>query len=88
MFNTELIKPRGPWRTAEQVKIATLWLVQSAAVHEACGDWSVVGESSADGARPARVTDTDQAVTGVPERGGIDPVSPHCSMSYSAGIIL
>jgi len=24
LFKTELIKPRGPWRTAEQVEIATL----------------------------------------------------------------
>ena len=24
LFKTELIKPRGPWRSAEQVEIATL----------------------------------------------------------------
>jgi putative transposase len=24
LFKTELIEPRGPWRTAEQVEIATL----------------------------------------------------------------
>ena len=24
LFKTELVKPRGPWRTAEQVEIATL----------------------------------------------------------------
>jgi putative transposase len=24
LYKTELIKPRGPWRTAEQVEIATL----------------------------------------------------------------
>ena len=28
LFKTELIKPRGPWRTPEQVEIATLEYVQ------------------------------------------------------------
>jgi hypothetical protein len=40
-FKTELIKPRGPWRTVEQVEIATLeyvdWFNHSR-LYEACGD--------------------------------------------------
>jgi putative transposase len=41
LFKTELIKPRGPWRTAEQVELATLeyvdWFNQRR-LYEACGD--------------------------------------------------
>ena len=36
LFKTELIKPRGPWRTADQAEIATLghldWFNTSAAL--------------------------------------------------------
>ena len=41
LFKTELIKPRGPWRTAEQVEIATLDYVDwfnHRRLYEACGD--------------------------------------------------
>jgi putative transposase len=41
LFKTELIKPRGPWRTAEQVEIATLEYVdwyKHRRLYEACGD--------------------------------------------------
>jgi putative transposase len=41
LFKTELIKPRGPWRTAEQVEIATLEYVDwynHRRLSEACGD--------------------------------------------------
>jgi putative transposase len=41
LFKTELIKPRGPWRTAEQVEIATLDYVDwfnNRRLFEACGD--------------------------------------------------
>jgi putative transposase len=41
LFKTELIKPRGPWRTAEQVEIATLHYVDwfnRQRLFEACGD--------------------------------------------------
>lgn len=41
LFKTELIKPRGPWRTAEQVEIATLEYVDwfnHRRHYEACGD--------------------------------------------------
>jgi putative transposase len=41
LYKTELIKPRGPWRTAEQVEIATLHYVDWFNRHrlfEACGD--------------------------------------------------
>jgi putative transposase len=41
LFKTELIKPRGPWRTAEQVELATLdWAdwYNHRRLFEACGD--------------------------------------------------
>lgn len=41
LYKTELIKPRGPWRTAEQVEIATLEYVDwfnHRRLYEACGD--------------------------------------------------
>ena len=41
LFKTELIKPRGPWRTAEQVEIATLEYVDwfnHRRLYETCGD--------------------------------------------------
>lgn len=41
LFKTELIKPRGPWRTVEQVEIATLEYVDwfnHRRLYEACGD--------------------------------------------------
>ena len=41
LYKTELIKPRGPWRTAQQVEIATLdyldWF-NHRRLYEACGD--------------------------------------------------
>lgn len=41
LFKTELIKPRGPWRTAEQVELATLEYVDwfnHQRLYEASGD--------------------------------------------------
>ena len=41
LYKTELIKPRGPWRTTEQVEIATLDYVDwfnNRRLYEACGD--------------------------------------------------
>ena len=41
LYKTELIKPRGPWRTADQVEIATLEYVDwfnHRRLYEACGD--------------------------------------------------
>ena len=41
LFKTELIKPHGPWRTAEQVELATLEYVDwfnHQRLYEACGD--------------------------------------------------
>ena len=41
LFKTELFKPRGPWRTAEQVEIALLeWVdwYNHRRLHEHCGD--------------------------------------------------
>jgi putative transposase len=41
LFKTELIKPRGPWRTAGQIEIATLDYVDwfnHRRLYEACGD--------------------------------------------------
>jgi len=41
LYKTELIKPRGPWSTCEQVEIATLhyvgWLNHQR-LYEGCGD--------------------------------------------------
>ena len=41
LFKTELIKPRGPWRTVEQVEIATLEYIDwfnHRRLYQACGD--------------------------------------------------
>jgi len=41
LFKTELIKPRGPWRTVEQVEISTLEYVDwfnHRRLHQTCGD--------------------------------------------------
>jgi putative transposase len=41
LYKTELIRPRGPWRTAEQVEIATLHYIDwfnRQRLFEACGD--------------------------------------------------
>jgi putative transposase len=41
LFKTELIKPRSPWRTTEQVELATLEYVDwfnHRRLYEACGD--------------------------------------------------
>ena len=41
LYKTELIKPRGPWRTAEQVEAATLHYIDwfnRQRLFEACGD--------------------------------------------------
>ena len=41
LFKTELIKPRWPWRTVEQVEIATLDYVdwfKHRRLYEVCGD--------------------------------------------------
>jgi putative transposase len=41
LFNTELIKPRGPWRSVEQVEIATLEYVDwfnHRRLFQACSD--------------------------------------------------
>ena len=41
LFKTELIKPHGPWRTPEQVELATLGYVDwfnRRRLFEACGD--------------------------------------------------
>jgi putative transposase len=41
LYKTELIKPGGPWRTADQVELATLGYVawfNHRRLYEACGD--------------------------------------------------
>lgn len=45
LCNTELIKPQGPWRTLDQVEIATLeWVdwFNNRRIHEHCGDMAPV----------------------------------------------
>jgi hypothetical protein len=44
LFKTELIEPRGPWRSVEQVEIATLEYV----------DWFNTGACTVPGGHPAR----------------------------------
>jgi Integrase core domain len=41
LYKTELIRPRGPWKTIEQVELATLeWVdwYNHARLHSACGN--------------------------------------------------
>ena len=50
LFKTELIKPRGPWRTAEQVEIATLEYVDwfnHRRLYDACGNIPPAGLETA-----------------------------------------
>jgi putative transposase len=66
LFKTELIKPRGPWRTAEQVEIATLewvdWFNHSRLL-EACGDIPPVELEQAHYRQHAALTEAGQPTT-------------------------
>ena len=60
LFKTELVKPAGPWRTAEQLEIATLEYVDwfnHRRLYEACGDIPPAQLEEAFYAQQARLTE-------------------------------
>ena len=66
LFKTELIKPRGPWRTAEQVEIATLEYVDwfnHRRLYEACGDIPPAELENAYYRQNAALTEAGQTTT-------------------------
>ena len=66
LFKTELIKPRGPWRTAEQVEIATLEYVDwfnHRRLYEACGDIPPAELETAYYRQNAALTEAGQTTT-------------------------
>jgi putative transposase len=66
LFKTELIKPRGPWRTAEQVEIATLEYVDwfnHRRLYEACGDIPPTELEAAYYRQNAALTEAGQTTT-------------------------
>ena len=63
LFKTELIKPRGPWHTAEQVEFATLEYVDRfnhQRLYEACGDIPPAELETACYRQNAALTEADQ----------------------------
>jgi hypothetical protein len=69
LFKTELIKPRGPWRTAEQVEIATLEYV----------DWFNTGAYAVAAFHRTRVQQLvfqETLLPGLPPAGQPDPSLP------------
>ena len=66
LFKTELIKPRGPWRTAEQVELATLEYVDwfsHPRLYEACGDVPPAELEAAYNSQNAALTKAGQTTT-------------------------
>jgi putative transposase len=66
LFKTELIKPAGPWRTAEQLEIATLEYVDwfnHRRLYEACGDIPPAELEEAFYAQQARLTEAVLSTT-------------------------
>jgi putative transposase len=66
LFKTELIKPRGPWRTAEQVEVATLEYVDwfnHRRLYEACGDIPPAELEAAYYRQHAALTEAGQTTT-------------------------
>ena len=66
LFKTELIKPRGPWRTAEQVELATLEYVDwfnHRRLYEACGDIPPAELEAAYYSQNAVLTEAGQTTT-------------------------
>jgi putative transposase len=66
LFKTELIKPRGPWRTAEQVELATLEYVDwfnHRRLDEACGDIPPAELEAAYYSQNAVLTEAGQTTT-------------------------
>jgi putative transposase len=66
LFKTELIKPAGPWRTAEQVEIATLEYVDwfnHRRLYQACGDIPPAELETAYYRQNAALTEAGQTTT-------------------------
>ena len=66
LFQTELIKPRGPWHTAEQVELATLEYVDwfnHRRLYEACGDIPPAELENAYYRQSAALTEAGQTTT-------------------------
>jgi putative transposase len=66
LFKTELIKAAGPWRTAEQVEIATLEYVgwfNHQRLYEACGDIPPAELENAYYRQNAALTEAGQTTT-------------------------
>ena len=66
LFKTELIKPRGPWRTAEQVELATMEYVgwfKHRRLYEACGDVPPAELEAAYYSQNAVLTEAGQTTT-------------------------
>jgi putative transposase len=66
LFKTELVKPRGPWRTAEQVELATLEYVDwfnHRRLYEACGDITPAELEAAYYRQNADLTEAGQTTT-------------------------
>ncbi len=66
LFKTELIKPRGPWRTAGQVELATLEYVDwfnHRRLYEACGDIPPAELEAAYYSQNAVLTEAGQTTT-------------------------
>ena len=64
LFKTELIKPRRPWRTVDQLEIATLeWVdwFNHRRLFEACGDISPVELERAHYRQAAGLTQAGQS---------------------------
>jgi putative transposase len=66
LFKTEQIKPRGPWRTAEQVELATLEYVDwfnHRRLYGACGDIPPAELDAAYYRQNAALTEAGQTTT-------------------------
>jgi putative transposase len=66
LFKTELIKPRGPWRTVEQVELAILEYVDwfnHRRLYEACGDIPPAELETAYYRQNAALTEAGQTTT-------------------------
>ena len=66
LFKTELIKPRGPWRSAEQVELATMEYVDwfnHRRLYEACGDVPPAELEAAYYSQNAVLTEAGQTTT-------------------------
>jgi putative transposase len=74
LFKTELIKPAGHWRTAEQVEIATLEYVDwfnHRRLYEACGDIPPAELETAYYRQNAALTEAGQTTSESPDKSAV-----------------